>query len=85
MTEFDECAKDFHERTNCHLQSLHAKEGQQCGAYGPWSFWLVPDGPGKPCVRRVGHRGMHYDGVGWWSDEQAAEEVERIAQEIHDS
>jgi len=80
--EFLEYARRCRERTDQYLRNLHAPDGQQCEAPCPFQdlgAWC------KPCVRRKVHGGMHYNGTGWWSDEQAAEEVERIAQSVHDA
>jgi len=80
--EYRHWAQEQAARTERHLKSLHAPMEHQCMTPCPFQdlgAWC------KPCVRREAHGGMHYDGAGWWSDEQAAEEVERIAQSIHNA
>ncbi len=59
-----------------HIRSLCLQIKERCEVCGPW------EGCGK-CVMKRDHRGMHFDGHGWWSDGQAAEAIARIVESVH--
>jgi hypothetical protein len=74
VDEYEECL----EMIQRHLNYFRAPPESACAITGPW-------GSCEPCVRIKGHRGMHFDLHGWWSDDQADDALKRIVQLIHDS
>ena len=66
----------FCDPVNAYLRSLCAPDKERCGGQGPWEGC-------QKCVLKHGHRGMHFDRTGWWSDDQAAEATARIVESIH--
>lgn len=70
---------DFSRLVDAYFARISAQPDQaRCGASA--AVW-----GGSQCIRRAGHSGAHCDeGHGWWTDDRAAEAVEKMAGAIHD-